>query len=205
MDPAGSAARCRAWIAYDPRDAVDRRFVDQALKPAFPQATYQRLPFTGHPVTSFLSETEHLPAWIRARLDDRPPPPLDRRAGRRRSATWHQVMAERCAQRGRLRLAEALVDRSLALRERNMLAHRTRGLVKSLQGDWPEAVAALERALALDPADPLTQALLQRAQRPLAGKPGASPAKVLELLPSAAPAPWWKRAANRLRRTLGQD
>lgn len=205
LDPAGTPARCRACIAYDPRDAIDRRFVDEALRPAFPQARFQRLPFTGHPVTAFLSEAQHLSAWIRAWLDDRPPPPLDRRAGRRRSATWHQVVAERCARRGRLRLAEALVDRSLALRERNLLAHRTRGLVKSLQGDWPQAAAALERALALDPADPLTQSLLQRAQRALAGgsKPVPAPVKAAELLPPPAPpARWWRRATSRLRRLL---
>ena len=59
-------------------------------------------------------------------------------------------------------LADALVSRSLALRERNMLAHRTRGLVKTLQRDWDAAIASLEHAASFDPADPLTQAMLAR-------------------------------------------
>jgi len=187
----GRPARCRATVAYDPREPIDRRFIDEALAPAFPQATWMRLPFTGHPVTQFLADTHHLSRWIRALAAGQDAPALDRRAGRRLSATWHQVTADLCARRGRLALADALVARSLALRERSMLAHRTRGLIKTLQKDWPEALASLEKALAFDAADPLTQSMLARVRKAMAGGPAAAPADVTG----------WRA---RLRRWLGR-
>lgn len=156
-------ARCRAVVIYDPREPRDRRYVEQEILPQFPTAQLVRVPFSGHPTTQFLGDIGFLPAYMRAVVAGRPPPRLDRRQ-RVHSATWFQVLAERCAQRGRLAVAESLIDRSLALRPNNMLALRTRGLVKTLQRHWPEAVAALQAALALDPADPLTISMLKRAR-----------------------------------------
>lgn len=191
----GRPARCRATVAYDPREPIDRRFIDEALRPAFPQATWMRLPFTGHPVTQFLADTHHLSRWIRALAAGQAEPVLDRRAGRRLSATWFQVTADLCARRGRLALADALVTRSLALRDRSMLAHRTRGLVKTLQRDWPEALVSLERALSFDAADPLTQSMLARVRKAM-GATGA---------PEPAPAPSWAaRWRGWLARRLGR-
>jgi predicted Zn-dependent protease len=187
----GTPARCAATIVYDPREPIDRRFIEEGLAPAFPRAAWMRLPFTGHPVTQFLADTHHLSRWIRALATGAAPPVLDRRAGRRLSATWYQVTADLCARRGRLALADALVTRSLALRERSMLAHRTRGLIKTLQKDWPEALVSLEKAQAFDAADPLTQSMLARVRKAMAGGATAAPAA----------ATGWRA---RLRRWLGR-
>lgn len=204
--------RCRAVIAYDPREPTDRRFIDEGLAPFFPQAVHLRLPYAGHPASQFLGDMHYLSPWIRAVVAGRPAPPLDRRCGRRLSATWHQVVADLCARRGRLALADALVSRSLALRERNMLAHRTRGLVKTLQRDWDAAIASLEHAASFDPADPLTQAMLARARKgqdaarlppPLAAA-ALSVTSVTSVTSAAVPArPFWHGLARRLKRVLG--
>ncbi|EFK95526.1 hypothetical protein LDC_2463, partial [sediment metagenome] len=168
FDPARTP-RCRAIVLYDPREAMDRRYMGGEVLPQFPTARVLRVPFAGHPVTQFLGDIGFIAPFVRAVVAGREPPLLDRRQGRLRSATYFQVMAELCARRGRLPLANELVERSLALRSSNMLAHRTRGLVKTLRRDWPEAVASLEHALQLGPDDPLTLAMLGRARKGLAG------------------------------------
>ena len=198
--------RCRAIVAYDPREPTDRRFIDEGLAPFFPRAVHLRLPYAGHPAAQFLGDMHYLSPWIRAVVAGRPAPPLDRRGGRRLSATWYQVVADLCARRGRLALADALVNRSLVLREGNMLAHRTRGLVKTLQRDWDAAIAALERAAGFDPADPLTQAMLARARKgqDAARLPPPLAAAVSRFTGVNVPArPFWHGLARRLKRVLG--
>jgi hypothetical protein len=197
--------RCRAVVVFDPREANDRRFIDEGLRPHFPAADFVALPFAGHPATQFLGDIGHLAPWICNLVAASPAPVLDRRAGRRRSASYYQVMADLCARRGRLALAEVLVERSLALRQRNMLAQRTRGLIKLLQRDWPQAMASLESALAMEPADPLTQSMLTRARnglnlRPAQAVPVVADAPTTE--PLAPAVPRWRRYARRLRHML---
>jgi tetratricopeptide (TPR) repeat protein len=161
---ASSPAQCRAIIIYDPREATDRRYIEGEVLPAFPRAEVLRVPFAGHPSTQFLGDIGFIAPFVRAVVAGSERPPLDRRR-RVGSATYHQVLADLCVRRGRLELAETLIERSLALREANMLAHRTRGMVKTLRREWPDAVAALERALELSPSDPMTMAMLERARR----------------------------------------
>ncbi|MCK6425600.1 MAG: hypothetical protein L6Q75_10975 [Burkholderiaceae bacterium] len=210
------APQCRAVIAYDPYEAIDRRFIDACLRPHFQAARFLRVPFTGHPTTQFFSDIGHLAPWIRAVVADRPAPELDRRRQRRRSTTYYQVLADLCARRGRLAVADVLVERSLALRDRHMLAHRTRGLVKTLQQDWEAAVASLERALEFDPADPLTLSMLEKARRGRHGPPApvaqaaAAPTSCAGSAP-AAPAgppadspPWSRRLIDGLQGLLGR-
>jgi hypothetical protein len=162
FDPA-EAARCRAVVIYDPREPKDRRYIESEVLPQFPDAQVMRLPFAGHPTTQYLGDIGFLPAYMRAVIAGQPRP-LPQRRQRLQSGTWFQVMAERCAQRGRLDWADTLIGRSLVLRPENMLALRTLGQVRTLQRRWAEAVAALESALAFDPADPLTLAMLKRAR-----------------------------------------
>jgi tetratricopeptide (TPR) repeat protein len=105
-------------------------------------------------------------------------------------------MAELCARRGRVATADALIERSLALRSDNLLAQRTRGLIRTKLGDWPEAVASLERALAFDPDDRLTLAMLEQARQGLA-RSEAAVARTPETSPAAADAESLARRALR--------
>lgn len=158
--------RCRAIVIYDPREPTDRRYIEGEVLPAFAQAQVIRVPFSGHPSTQFLGDIGFIAPFVRAIVAGTERPRLDRRR-RAGSATYYQVLADLCARRGRLALAETLIDRSLALREANMLAQRTRGMVKSLRREWVDAVATLERTLDLSPDDPLTQAMLKQAREAL--------------------------------------
>jgi hypothetical protein len=156
-------ARCRAIVLFDPREPTDRRYIEGDVLPQFAQAQAVRIPFAGHPCTQFLGDIGFIAPFVRAVVTGQAAPALDRRQ-RVRSATYFRVLAALCTQHGHLVWALALIDRSLALRDIDMLAHRTRGLVKTLQRDWAEAVASLERALEFDPADPLTQSMLEKAR-----------------------------------------
>jgi hypothetical protein len=161
---AATPPRCDAVIFYDPRDAIDRRYLDGEVLLQFPRAEVERVPFAGHPVNQFLGDIGYIAPFVRAVLAGTERPRLERRPQRARSATYHQVLALVCVQRGHVAWADALVQRALELGPQRMLAHRTLGMVRLAQCRWSEAQAALASALALGPEDAYTIALLERAQ-----------------------------------------
>lgn len=207
-EPFSSAAkpRCRATILFDPYDIIDRRYMNGEVLPQFPQAEVMRVPFSGHPANQVLSEMGFIAPFVRAVIADLPAPSiprLDRRASRVRSHSYFQVLALTSLRHGHVAWADRLTDRALALSPTNMLALRTRGMVRLAQQRWDDAVPPLEAALAASPADPMTQSLLKKAR---AGQPvplpAAPPPLVIELTPAAR---LLARIKGLLRRALGRD
>jgi hypothetical protein len=190
-----TAARCAAVIFFDPRDPIDRHYLEGEVLPQFPRAEVVRVPFAGHPCNQFLGEIGFIAPYVRAVLAGTERPMLRRRENRRRSATYHQVLALMCVQRGHVEWADSLVQRALALNDRRMLAHRTLGQVRLAQERWDEACVALEAASTFDREDPFTNALLRRAQA------GPQPAPPMAA-PEGAGAGVVRRALRALRRTV---
>lgn len=187
--------RCRAIVIFDPKEPLDRRYIDGEVLPQFAQALVMRVPYSGHPSNHFLAEIGFIAPFVRAVIAGAAHPPLDR-GQRVRSATYFQVLAALCAQRRKPRWADALIARSLALNAKNMLAHRTQAQIRMLQRRWPEAVAALETALTFSPEDPLTHSMLKQAREAQAAA-----------LPKPAPArrrQGVRAFAGRLRTWLGR-
>jgi hypothetical protein len=188
--------RCRAIVIFDPKEPLDRRYIEGEVLPQFPQAVVMRVPYSGHPSNHFLAEIGFIAPFVRAVVAGAAHPPLDRRQ-RVRSSTYFQVLAALCAQRRKLRWADALIERSLALNAKNLLAHRTLGQLRLQQRRWSDAVAALETTLTLSPEDALTRSMLTQARERL-----AAPA------PELAPPPGRRRSgraiAGRLRSWLGR-
>lgn len=193
--------RCEAVILYDPRDAIDRRFIEGEVLPQFAQATVMRVPFSGHPSNQFLGDIGFIAPFVRAVLADTPRPALERRANRARSSTYHQVLALYCVQHGHAAWADSLAARSLAIQPKSMLAHRTRGMAQIALGQWEAAVASLETALGFDANDPLTISLLDKARR---GPVTAEPVDPATLVPPPEPprASLPRRAVRWLKRRL---
>jgi Tfp pilus assembly protein PilF len=183
-------ARCHAVILYDPYDRIDRNYLRGEVLQQFPHAEVMRIPFAGHPVNNFLGDIGFIAPYVRAVVAGEPPPQLQRRAHRVRSANYHQVLALLCVQRGHVTWAEPLARRAVELAPTRMLMQRTMGLVQLEQGRWSEAQATLETALALSPDDPYTIALLARAQ--------AGPQARQHDTQSG----WLRRAGQRLRRLV---
>lgn len=160
--------RCHAIILFDPRDAIDRRYLDGELLPQFPAADVRRVPYSGHPSNQVLSEMGFIAPFVRAVLAGwrrSAWPTLNRRAQRRQSPSYHHILALHAVQKGHVDWADALVSRSLSLRARSMLALRVQGMVRLAQQRFQEAEEALTAALAIDPTDPLTRSLMDRARR----------------------------------------
>lgn len=200
LDPA-VRPRCDAIIIFDPWDPIDRRYLRGEVLPQFADAEVIEVPFSGHPSNQFLAEVGFIAPFVRAVLAGQPRgewPRLERRAGRSRSASYHQVLALMCLDHGHLRWAESLASRAVALQPRHMLGLRTLAMVRLEQKRHEEAVTLLESALALSPGDPLTQSLLKRAR---AGNPLPRP-----VIPEAAPPPTLaQRVRRRLRRLFVSD
>jgi hypothetical protein len=191
------APRCRAIILFDPRDAIDRRYLDSEVLPQFPAAEVHRVPYSGHPSNQFLGDIRFIAPFVRSMVGGQPRsdrPSIERRARRAHSATYFHVLALACVEHRHTVVAGALARRSLALQPKCMPAHRVLGMVALAERRWADAAAAFETALALAPEDPLTQSLLRQAQ---AGEPPLQPVV-------GAPAALARRMLNRLRRWLGR-
>ena len=195
---------CRAVIIFDPRDAFDHRYIENEVLPQFAGAEVMRVPYSGHPSNQFLGDIGFIAPFVRAVLADAERPALQRRAHRARSATYHQVLAQTCLQHGHLTWAESLVGRALALNPKGMLAQRTQGMVYLAQQRWDDAQAALQAALAVDPNDPLTLSLMDKARR---GPEHPAPPAPVTLAPPPEPPSsslprralrWWWRRLRRL-------
>lgn len=188
--------RCRAIIFFDPRDAIDRRYLDNEVLPQFPAAEVHRVPYSGHPSNQFLGDIGFIAPFVRSVVSAQPVPnrpTLERRARRAQSATYFHVLALACVEHRRTAWAAALAQRSLDLKA-SMPAHRVLGMAALAERRWTDAAAALEKALGLAPEDPLTQSLLRQA---LAGDPPPQP-------PARGPRALARRALNLLRRWLGR-
>lgn len=188
--------RCRAIVIFDPKEPLDRRYIEGEVLPQFPHATVMRVPYSGHPSNHFLAEIGFIAPFVRAVVAGATQPTLDRRQ-RARSSTYFQVLAALCAQRRKLRWADALIERSLALNPKSLLANRTLGQIRLQQRRWSEAVVALETTLALSPDDALSRSLLNQARERLA-------APMPELAPPSRRRRDVRAIASRLRAWLGR-
>lgn len=194
-------ARCRAIILFDPRDAVDRRYLDGEVLPQFAHAEVLRVPYSGHPSNHVLAEMGFIAPFVRAVLADQPRsawPVLARRAQRARSSVYFHVLALHALQHAHVAWAHALVKRSLELRPASMFALRVLGQVQLAQGDRPGAVRALEAALEVGPDDPTTLLLLARARR------ATSSLIPAQGLPTTGSPTFLRRVVGRFRQALAR-
>lgn len=102
-------------ILFDPMEEMDRQYVEQELRPAFPGATWYALRFAGHPSNSFLADIGFIAPFVRAVVSQRELPRLDlsRRKG---SPAWLRVLSLHNTARGRPRWGRQIALHALALR-----------------------------------------------------------------------------------------
>lgn len=141
-----------AVVFYDPKDEQDRRFVDEEIRPAWPQAQFIAIPYAGHPANQFLAEIGYITPCVRALIQGQPLPPLTRRH-KARSGMYHQVLAHACLERGKLRWALALGERAMALSPYLNLGRRTLGEIHLARGDLDAAQGHLDWYLERHPQD----------------------------------------------------
>jgi hypothetical protein len=200
-------ARCHAFILFDPKDPMDRRYLEGEVLPQFPAAEVLRVPYSGHPTNQMLGDIGFIAPFIRAVIVNLPReqwPRLERRALRHKSSSYLHVLGIAALEHGHLAWADALVARALALKPRSPAALGALARIRLLQNDAPAAAKAAEAALVTLPGEPSLLALLERARRaaetPLPAPPPASSSTTISTapepgLPAPAPAAHDGRAA----------
>jgi hypothetical protein len=218
------AARCHAFVLFDPQDPMDRRYIEGEVLPQFPAAEVLRVPYSGHPTNQMLGDIGFIAPFIRAVIADLPRaqwPALERRALRHKSSSYLHVLGLAALEHGHLAWADSLVGRALALRPKSPAALGVLARIRLLQHDGPGAVQAAEAALVTLPGEPSLLALLERGRRASAAPPPAAPSAAPTAAPTAptppapapapcagsainavAPAQRWRRWARRLTRWL---
>jgi tetratricopeptide (TPR) repeat protein len=152
-EAAGGASPRPHLVAYDPHDRLDARYFAAEVRPAFPGATYLRLPHFGHPVLQALYQMDRLKPLLLGMLAGKPVP--DSRSLTRgvkdRSAVYLRNLVGACVPRGRDRTVVGLCDRAIALEPANVQQHWLRSTALSRLGRIAEAAAAAEATVALAP------------------------------------------------------
>lgn len=142
-------------IVYDPCDTLDSSYVEQEVRPAFPGATYLRLPHSGHPTLHMLLELVRLKELVIGALEGRPAPATRAltRGVKGRSPTYLQTLALACMARGREHAAIRLCERAITLAPERAQPHGIRSTALHRLGRQKEAVAAAEAAVHCHPKD----------------------------------------------------
>jgi hypothetical protein len=215
-------ARCHAFVIFDPKDPMDRRYIEGEVLPQFPTAEVMRVPYSGHPSNQMLGDIGFIAPFIRALIANLPReqwPALERRALRHKSSSYLHVLGLAALEHGHLAWADSLVNRALELRPKSPAALGALARIRLLQNDAPAAAAAAEKALLTLPGEPSLLALLERAHRAAAAPPSTVPTTTAAVAAAAAELPgpsavaddnafvtlarrWWRwvrRQARRLR------
>ncbi len=172
VEPATSAA----VVFYDPHDDLDRQFVQEELRPAWPRARFRPVPYSGHPTNQFLAEIDFIAPFIRSVVAQTPAPELCRRR-KARSATYHQVLAMGCLRHRKPIWALNLAERALQMNPAVSLARRTRGQALLALGRIEEAEACLNEFLQQHPLDGEAQGAMRMLQRQRAAEAAAREAQ----------------------------
>lgn len=100
-------------IAYDPKEIMDHRYVNEVLLPAYPNAILIKLPYSGHGVARHLLRMGVLKEFILTVLAGEVPKYNRKLKGQ--SANYCRVLGKECLKRGKLSWAKNLSNRSLEL------------------------------------------------------------------------------------------
>jgi hypothetical protein len=169
---ADAPASSGAVVFYDPHDPMDRRFVDEELRPAWPLGNFVAVPFAGHPANQFLAEIGFITPFVRALVAGNPAPALQRRSSKSKSFTYRQVLAAACLRHAKPRWAEQLSRQALQMKPAMANAKRTLGEALLAQGRLDEAEPLLNEFLLLHPLDGEARQAMQRLTKERARREG---------------------------------
>ncbi len=172
---ADNPATSGATVFYDPHDIMDRRFVDEELRPAWPQARFVAVPYAGHPANQFLSEIGFITPFVNAMVKGAAAPALDRRRGKRRSFTYHHMLAAACLRHGKPRWAERLCQRAMEMKPDLVNVQLTHGQALIALGRLDEAEPPLLAFQHKHPQDGEVQQALRTLARERARREGRLP------------------------------
>ena len=120
-------------IVFDPKNAEDGRYIEESLRPAFPNASFFPYPYTGHSITRYMLEAGILKSATIGFCEGVPFPEFDRglRAG---SAEYLRNLASRSFAAGRRKWALAL---ALRAKDLGTYPERTEAILKKIGYDAP--------------------------------------------------------------------
>ena len=120
-------------IVFDPKNAEDGRYIEESLRPAFPNARFLPYPYTGHSLTRYLLEAGILKSTTLGFCDGVPFPEFDRRL-RVGSAEYFRNLAKRNFAAGRRKWALAL---ALRAKELGTYPERTEVILRAMGCNMP--------------------------------------------------------------------
>lgn len=140
----------RPIIVYDPKDKLDRPFVNNEVLKAYPNAHLVKIPYGGHSMAPHLLRMGMLKEFILKVINSNEIPTYDRRK-KVKSANYHRLLGRRCLQRNKIRWAGTLADRAYELLPDDPLVVKLKIDVLKKEKNYFKAEKYLQKAIANKP------------------------------------------------------
>lgn len=133
-------------IAYDHKNRIDKNYIQNELKRAYPNGVFLRFPYAGHRIAPFFKQVGILKDIIR-RVINGDEIPSYRSINKGKSYQYLRVLGNECLRRNKYRLALSLGIRATELAPNDLQSNRLkiRALVQLKK--YNEAIVAAEESL----------------------------------------------------------
>ena len=146
-------------IVYDPKNLMDRRYVEEELKKSYPRIEIVEIPYGGHGIAPHLLKMDLLKKFILTVLNNEGIPKYDNKQ-RIKSSIYFRVLGSACLRRNKPKWALDLVNRSLELLPNGKLSINLKINTLKKLGNPDEAVRFLDKTIESYPKDAIIRNLL---------------------------------------------
>lgn len=132
-------------IAYDPKNSMDKRYIENDLKDSYPNAIFLKFPYVGHRIAPFFLHVGILQDIVR-RIINGDTIPNYKNVPKKNSHQYLRVLGNECLRRKKYKWAFSLGKRAVELAPNNKPANRLK--IRSLLsvGKYTEALYAAKFA-----------------------------------------------------------
>ncbi|AZU64001.1 tetratricopeptide repeat protein [Neobacillus mesonae] len=110
-------------IIFDPKDSMDKRYIEKELKTSYPNAVFYEVPYAGHRTAPYFQQMGVLKPLVKHFLDQEEIPQFDRSL-RWKSHQYLRVLGQVCLKRNKNRWALKLAELALELDPHDIRAQR---------------------------------------------------------------------------------
>lgn len=136
-------------IFYDPKNAIDRKFMEKGILPYFPNAKIIKMPYAGHMIAPYLRDAGQLKSVVQTFIDGETP--TFNLKGTDKPARHYYHLSRECLKKNHLRWALDIVNRYLSFNEQALDGIKLKCTILIRQGKSEEVTSYLQSCIEREP------------------------------------------------------
>lgn len=136
-------------IFYDPKNTIDRRFMDNGIRPYFPNAKIIKMPYAGHMIAPYLRDAGQLKTVVQAFIDGETP--NFSLKGIDRPVRHYYHLSRECLKKNHFRWALSIVEKYLSFDEDKLDGIKLKRIILVKQGKLNEVTSYLQSCIERQP------------------------------------------------------